>query len=354
MKSERRHELQTNTLADNLGNTIEQHGDRIKLIGAAAIALLALIFAVLFITGQQTARQARHWTNYFAAISSSDPQTGLEIAAGYFDENKLEDTVASQWTSQSLADFQLGRGTMDRFRNRESAVKELESAKTNFQKIADSTKASKFIRTRALFGLAQVHESLCEPKEAKERYQKVIDLAGKEAAIAKASETAIKRIDDLQAQGWFVWFKDKEITPPEPVNPNLPASLEDLPGRPNLEFGIPESLSTDLDEPIDDGSKDDPAKEGDAPKDGDAKKGDTPEGGGATTTPTKDDDGPAPAKDGEADAKKPENGATPEKPAEPTSDSDKPGADKPAADKADANKTGDDKPEAKTGDQDIP
>ncbi len=343
MKSERRHELQTNTLADNLGHTIEKHGDRIKLFGAAAIALVVLVFLVLFITGQQTTRQARHWTQYFAAISSSDPQTGLEIADGYFDENKLEETPASHWTSQALADFQLGRGTMDRFRDKETADKQLENAKKNFSKIADSTKASTFLRTRAAFGLAQVHESLCEPDEAKKKYQSVIKLAGEESAIGKASETAIKRIDKLQAQGWFVWFKDKELTPPEPVNPNLPASLDHLPGRPNLEFEIPESLSMDLDEPIEGDAKEgaakaEPAKDGDT-KDGDTKDGDTKDGD------TKDGDLKAePAKDGEADTKKPASDTSPEKPAAPEGD-----ANKPAEEKADA-----DKPATKTGDKDIP
>ncbi len=319
MKSERRHELQTNTLADNLGNTIEKHGDRIKLIGAVAIAVMALVFAVLFITGQQTSRQAKHWNKYFGAINASDVALELQVASDYFVEDKIDDTAPGHWTAQSLADLQMSRGAMQRFSDKETAEIELAAAKLNLEKLAGSSNVSQFLKVRATFGLGQVHESLCEPDLAKKRYEEVMKQAP-ESALAKAAETAIERVDRLTAQGWFVWFKDKEVTPAEVVDPKIPASLEDLPGRPNLDFELSDPTSLDpaslnpasLDPPKDEPSKDAPSKDA-PPKDepskddpfkddppADAKKEDAPKAG----TPNKGDVEADPAKGKESAEKK--------------------------------------------------
>jgi hypothetical protein len=73
MKSERRHELQTNYLADWLTHKIETIRPYLNmiLIAVALVALAAIVGA--FVTGEQSTRAAVAWTDYFSAAAQSNP-----------------------------------------------------------------------------------------------------------------------------------------------------------------------------------------------------------------------------------------------------------------------------------------
>lgn len=345
MKSERRHELQTNTLADRIGDEMNTHGERLKLVGAGLIALFAIIFAYLYISQQSEARLASRWSLFFQAVNSTDRGAALERVAEEFKSSNRVNSKPALWTLQSLADIKLAIGAATRFTNKEDSLKDLEIAKQNFGIVRDISD-NPLMRLRATYGLAQTHEALCEPEEAKKLYEEVKQQAG-DSALATAAEEAISRIDQLQADNWYVWFKEQDVVKPEPVNPNLPSSLDDLPDRPDLDFNVGGGLfqggGLDLNSPgetTEDGSSETPAETpGEEPGNEDKPAEETP---AEPVNAKPAEEKPAEEKRAEEKPAEPKEAPAEEKPAEPAEE--KPAAESPVEEKPVEEKPAEEKP----------
>ncbi len=88
MKSQRRHDLQTNTLADNLAETLEYLKTQYLLIVVGIVAVLLIIGGIWYWQYAAAARRAQGWQDMLALVgttSREDPQ--------YID--KLEEVAAS-------------------------------------------------------------------------------------------------------------------------------------------------------------------------------------------------------------------------------------------------------------------
>ena len=71
MKTERRHELQTNVLADWLGHRTEAIRPYFIYIVMGGVALLVVAIVVTIASNWQLARSSEGWADYFAAASAS-------------------------------------------------------------------------------------------------------------------------------------------------------------------------------------------------------------------------------------------------------------------------------------------
>jgi len=80
MKTERRHELQHNQLADWIGNQVGQVQQHTKTILAAVILGSAVIIAAFVILSDRKAAQAAAWTEFNLAFSSRDPVALADVA----------------------------------------------------------------------------------------------------------------------------------------------------------------------------------------------------------------------------------------------------------------------------------
>ena len=67
MKTQRRHELQQNELADHLAKWLEQVKPYSKLIVGVAVVIAAVLFAVVFISNSSRRTNEAGWTAYYAA-----------------------------------------------------------------------------------------------------------------------------------------------------------------------------------------------------------------------------------------------------------------------------------------------
>jgi tetratricopeptide (TPR) repeat protein len=235
MKTDRRHELQTNVLADWLGKHLQQLQGYSKTILAVILLVVAAAIAGTFLAQGQSARSQTSWNQFFQAFGERDPEA-LEVVA-----SKNQGTVAAVWARLAEADLKLAEGIGDLYTNRDNAKKNLAEAERNYLAV-DRAASEKLLRERAWFGLGQVYESLSELDKAKQYYGKLIS-SSPTSALGKEAKRRSDALSDTSTEKWYNWFANQTPHPPaipgmpgDLGRPNLPSDLENLPDRPNLSF----------------------------------------------------------------------------------------------------------------------
>ncbi len=294
MKSARRHELQTNWLADHLGQWLQESQPVLTKALVAIAAVAAIVAAYLWYSSSKQQSQAEAWRSFVLALSGQDTakiQSSLEnVASDYGDSS------AALWALVISADVDLGQGMQALFSDKANAINSLSSAAEKYEQVltelGDGT-SQPLLRQRALFGLAQAKEGLGEVDEAIKYYKQAADVD----ANAILTEQAKKRTEMLaqnDMKRWYFWFKRQEPKPPSAERPasGLPGSLP---------------LMDDLSDFPDLGKARDTKSSNDGEKKGEAKKGEgAPEGGTDKdkASPPKETQEPASSKSSDASGKK--------------------------------------------------
>ena len=288
MKTKRRHDLQTNELADWIGTQIEAVKPYSQYIVGGAIAIALVIGLFIMTTSQQRQKKEEAWNDYFAAIHERSPDKLAKVAQNH------PTTVAAQWASQVAGNIYLNEGISELTSDRETAVETLEKAKKSFEAVLKSSDVKPLLRQKAQFGLAQVYESLGEIEDAKKYYKQVAEAAG-EGAFGRLATDGITRLEDPSAPDFYELLATYKPPPPDTgsmtvEDPDPLAEFPDLPRRPDLSFPGDDSetaSSSDFVPPKDDSEN--------------AESTESSEGGG-TKTPAKSEtdeesDGTPPSKD---------------------------------------------------------
>jgi hypothetical protein len=299
MKTDRRHELQTNVLADWIGKHIKQSQGYAKTVLAVVLLVAAVAIGGMYLAKNQAARSQLGWNQFFEAFGSRDPEA-LEVVAA-----TNQGTAASVWAHLAEADLRLAEGIGDLYTNRDNAKKNLAEAERNYLAV-DAAAKEKILRERAWFGLGQTYESLAELDKAKTFYEKLVSSAPT-SALGKEAKRRSDTLGDEATAKWYNWFANQ--TPRPPMNPgaagdfglpNLPSDLENLSDRPDLSIpGLPAATSA-------------AAPTANAPAPGPELNSPTPEPASAPTEPSEAKSGDAPVP-----TKEPETPAANKTPAEP-------------------------------------
>ncbi|MBI3837475.1 MAG: hypothetical protein HY288_06030 [Planctomycetia bacterium] len=209
MKTERRHELKTNQLADSLARWIEAAKPYSRAGLALVVAAIAILFAWGYLSAQNSRRDADGWQEYFDAFNSRDPRDTLSDTS-----ERYSGTPAGQWSRLVLADIQLDKGTNRLFIEKKDARDELRQAAEKYQSILMETRQPMMIE-RATFGLARAHEAMGMLDKARDEYRSI----AKQWPDSPYAEVADKRAKDLDQQGtkeFYDWFAKYE--PPRPLS----------------------------------------------------------------------------------------------------------------------------------------
>src|SRR5262249_51625553 len=152
MKSEHRHELQTNELGkvvERLGSFMEVHGNRL-MIGVFVIGLAAAVALVW--RKHENAKRSAAWQSFEIA-------TRFNTAEEYHDVwTKYRGMPAGLWAGVHEGERWLDLGVQSMFRNVEKGAGELEKSRDAFQAVLDDRNAPSEIRERALIGLGHALE----------------------------------------------------------------------------------------------------------------------------------------------------------------------------------------------------
>ena len=224
MKSERRHELQTNQLAEWLAHQIEHHRTQLRLaLLLLLVAFVAVAVALVWSNWQSSGRGER-WFEFFAAeTAGGDSNRALESVA-----EEYPTSAPGVWALQSMADQELTTGTQTVIQDREGAVSALETARDTYQKVIEQAGRYPFLQQRARFGLAVSLESLNEWTQAKQAYDDVIQNGDPESAIVKLAKQRKATLEQEATRRFYKWFWSERETA------ELPADLETSPDFPGL------------------------------------------------------------------------------------------------------------------------
>jgi hypothetical protein len=232
MKTQRRHELQTNVLADYLGKQIQEIRPHARTITIAILAVLVVALGYMYFSGQRQAKAGVAWSDYFKAVGNRDANSLEEVS-------KLHaGTAAALWAHQAVGDLKLAEGAGRMYTDRKESARVLREAEEHYRAIEKATSAPPLLTERAYFGLAQVYETDNDLAKAKNYYEKVAR-AGRDSALAKAAKRRGEQLSDKDVESWCNWFEHQEpvarrTSKDGQEGPKVPEDLDHVPGKPDL------------------------------------------------------------------------------------------------------------------------
>jgi hypothetical protein len=203
MKSEHRHELQTNELgkvAEKFWAFLELHGNRL-MIGICVASLAAS--GVIYWVRTKRNDEAAAWREMSSAFATNKAEDFFDVWEHH------QGTSTAVWARAHAGESWLAQGVEEQFRNIELGTEQLKKARRAFQAVVDDLRAPGEVRERALIGLGRTLESLSETAEAVKAYEMLV----KEFPNSIYRDDADERIEVLKqssGQEFYSWFSKFE------------------------------------------------------------------------------------------------------------------------------------------------
>jgi tetratricopeptide (TPR) repeat protein len=229
MKSERRHELQTNLLADWLGDMIEKSRPyQTSILGVFLLAVLA-IAGGLYWSSHSRAQAAEAWQK----LASINTQSLDEVGDQY------KNTPIGNMAAVVAGDVYLLNATQERFSSRATANQKLTAAIDKYELVL-KTPADPMLLERASYGIARAYETQGKLDEAVNAYQNVV----KEWPNGTYADAAARRLADLQRPETKEFYDEFARFDPKPAYANEPG----MPSKSSL--SKPDSLAEPGEGPV--------------------------------------------------------------------------------------------------------
>jgi hypothetical protein len=217
MKSEHRHELETNVLAKNLA----EWGEKLRPYASTLLTVVAVLAAAYVLlsmwrgVGAQRDRDA--WDQYEMAV--------LGGARGELDQLQRvaasEDYAGSamqEWAFAAWADRQLWIAAERYLIDRDDANKRLTNIAGVYEELASSAGEPE-VRNRARMGLARISEMQNRLDDARKQYGLV------EGSLAPLAAERIKALESKEAQDVCEWLATADLPKPRPAaGPGTPGA----------------------------------------------------------------------------------------------------------------------------------
>jgi len=232
MKSETRHDLQTNWLAHHVALWIERVRPYNSLIVGGLLAVLVLLAAYSFFGGETSARQAAAWSSYNESVESPLPNLDrLHESADEYPDSPVQEFADITW-----ADGQVAIASRYFIQNRTVANESLSRATGTYQSLLRETEDER-IKSRAHFGLGRIYELQNELDKARAEY---LAVTGGFVEIAKQRA---KDLEKPSAKATYDWLATAEG--PRRTAPTGPGTPGVRPGFTPGELDLPAETTTD-------------------------------------------------------------------------------------------------------------
>ena len=252
MKSEHRHELKSNELADWLSNLPQWLNENIGtiIITLVVICIFAGFFVWRFYSRNVQSGEHEEFTNMLDNMLSIkadivSQQMGQQSSdTSYFlltQANEMS-KFADRTENNNIAAFGLV-AVADAYRselhyrpemvNKNDLTENINKAKTNYSQAIAKSPSNKTVRAIAKFGLGLCAEEIGDFNEAREIYSNIIkepDFAG--TIVVNKAKLRLETMDDYKQQ---IVFKPKPIPPAPIIEPNdiFQPAIEMLPKESN-------------------------------------------------------------------------------------------------------------------------
>jgi hypothetical protein len=234
MKTQRRHELQTNALADRLAHGIEAAKPYNKAIFGVFVAVFLVLVTWFYLTNQSASRVGEGWTEYYNALSKPDPRESLaDIATRY------AGTDVADWARLVIADIQLDDGTNRLLVDRKNARDELRESAEKYRTVIAASRHPTVLQ-HATYGLARAHEALGTPEslgDARKEYRSIGE-RWPDCAYAAAASTRAKALDELSTKNFYDWLAKYEPPAPAANAPGTPGVRPEFLSDPSVDDSV--------------------------------------------------------------------------------------------------------------------
>ena len=216
MKTERRHELQKNELADTLAQGIDAVRPYGRIIAGVILGLIVLIVAWAYTSNKSAERQAAAWREYFKAFNEFDLDALSEVAEDF------SGTTAAIWARLSLADLSLERGTTRLLSDKTAGRQLIERGANAYQSVLSNT-GNPMLEQRAHLGLGRSMESLNNLDRARREYQIVVE-RWPDTAVGLDAKNRLEGLNREPIKRFYDWlakYEPKRSVSQQPGTPGL-------------------------------------------------------------------------------------------------------------------------------------
>jgi hypothetical protein len=222
MKSERRHELQTNELADWLTHALDRHRSRLSMFGWTASAVVVAIVVVVVVMSRQGGSQARAWEE-LQAIGTLEPSLVSsrlkQISETY------PNTEVALWAQLDMADVLCTEAKQKLASDRDIAVLRLREAQQAYLAVLNNARALPDMIRRAALPEAMCWELLGDRDQAITAYKRAAErYASSHPEVAKEAASRASDLEQPEAADFYKWlaeYKPPVTTPLAPPSPEL-------------------------------------------------------------------------------------------------------------------------------------
>lgn len=286
MKSEHRHELETNWLAHHTAIWLDKIQPYYSLIAGGVLTVAIVMLAYSYFGGESAARQDAAWNQYNLAVEGYIPNLDrLHESADEFPDSPMQQFADITW-----ADGQLAIASQYFVQNRVAANEALNRASGEYQSLLQASEDER-IKDRAHFGLGRVYELQNELDKALAEYRLV------KGGFSVLAEERIKQLEKQDTKDAYAWLATAEG--PRRTAPLGPGTPGQRPGFSPGEIALPSATSggedtgakisiDDLFQGLDNNSDKDDANVTDRYETGDGKPAETSAEDGDSSQPKAD------------------------------------------------------------------
>jgi hypothetical protein len=296
MKTERRHELQTNVLADWIGLQVERFRPYSRLALGVLVAIIVAIGLYGYLNTQASYRNEEGWQRYFVAMDDLQQKGDIDPLTQIAQSSEFANTPVGYWSILSLADHHLREGIGQLFNDRPAATTSLRAAVDEYLRVAGQTKFP-MLAERAKLGVGNAFESLNELDKARSAYESLA--ASGSGPFALEAQQRLRDLGREPTKRFYDWFF--AATPPRQTlgGPGMPGLRPDFGKMPDERSFTP--AKTDSDSLLSTPAKTEEGAAADATPAQDAAPSDSAAPAETPTTPDSAT-GTAPEGDAKADA----------------------------------------------------
>lgn len=212
MKSEHRHQLETNTLAKNLDVAVERLRPYASPIAGCIVAVVVVMFLWSYFAGSSSARQSQAWDAYNQAVIESVPDVEqLRQTAQEHPGTKMQQMADVTW-----ADSQVWIAARDYIYNRPATMEAITKALSAYQSVIQSSDDERLVN-RARLGVARAYEIQGKLDEAAKSYG---DVKGAFEEYAKRQAERLAKPEAKDTYAWLATARPK--LPQAPTGPGTP------------------------------------------------------------------------------------------------------------------------------------
>lgn len=239
MKSERRHELEHNALADWLADTLEKIRPYQNVILGGLILVVGLVVAVTLWRNMAHQQATLAWEDYFQALQTGQPGDLEDVA------DRHPGSEVAPWADTAAADLRLASGCNLLFSDKPSALFEVRKAIDLYLSVLQQTRERTLLE-RATFGLARAYEAQIDLEKAEQRYQEVVERwpDGPFGGVAKERLAALGQRSVRELADRFAKWEPQPAVSDLPDFPDSPPrfDLDAIPDgpvfTPKSDFGV--------------------------------------------------------------------------------------------------------------------